>query len=65
MEGPLAHDQVGVLASLSATLAESGVPIFVVSSFDTDWVLVSAAALPDARAALIRAGHEIEDLPGD
>ncbi|HEY6319186.1 MAG TPA: ACT domain-containing protein [Acidimicrobiia bacterium] len=60
MEGPLAHDQVGVLASLSGSLAEGGVPIFVVSSFDTDWLLVPAERLADARAVLTQAGHQVE-----
>ena len=64
VEGPLAHDQVGVLASLSGSLAEASVPIFVVSSFDTDWLLVPAERLADARAVLTQAGHQVEHPDG-
>jgi hypothetical protein len=64
VDGPLAHDQVGVLASLSGSLAEAGVPIFVVSSFDTDWLLVPADRLADARAVLTQAGHQVEHPGG-
>jgi hypothetical protein len=64
VEGPLAHNEVGVLASLSWSLAEAGVPIFAVSSFDTDWLLVPAEHLGDARAALAQAGHEVRHPRG-
>src|SRR5271165_947845 len=40
LEGPFAFSEVGVLASVIGPLAESGVPIFAVSTFDTDYVLV-------------------------
>lgn len=55
---------IGVLASLCGALAEARVPVFVVSTFDTDWLIVSAERLADARAALERAGHRVSgDAP--
>ncbi|GAA5512258.1 hypothetical protein Dcar01_00972 [Deinococcus carri] len=33
--------------------------IFALSTFDTDYVLVKAAQLPQAAAALRAAGHEV------
>jgi hypothetical protein len=59
VEGPLSHEQVGALASLATPLAEASIPVFVVSSFDTDWLLVPASRLASARAALTRAGHDV------
>jgi uncharacterized protein len=35
------------------------VPIFAVSTFDTDYLLVPGTRLADARAALRRAGHRL------
>jgi hypothetical protein len=57
IDGPFAFDQIGVLASLAAPLADAGVAIFVVSTFDTDHVLVKAHQLEQAIAALRSAGH--------
>jgi len=57
IEGPLAPEMVGVLLSLIAPLAEAGVSIFALSTFDTDYVLVRASQLDRARAAIRAAGH--------
>jgi hypothetical protein len=52
VEGPLDFGLTGVLASLAGPLAEAGVSIFAVSTYDTDYVLVPADRLDDARRAL-------------
>lgn len=57
LEGPFAFDQVGILASFVRPLAEAGVAVFVLSTFDTDLVLVKRAALERALGALESAGH--------
>ncbi len=58
--GPLDFPMVGVMASLTAPLADVDVSVFVVSTYDTDYVLVHAAALERAVAALREAGHHVE-----
>lgn len=58
--GPLEFSQVGVLASLAAPLAEAGVSLFALSTYDTDYLLVKADALEQAVAALTNAGHYVE-----
>ena len=60
--GPLDFSLVGVLAELTGALAQAGVSIFALSTFDTDYLLVKSADLPDACEALNQAGHQI-DLP--
>lgn len=57
VEGTLPFQATGVLSSLAVPLAEAGVPIFVVSTFDTDYVLVPATRLTDAFDALQGHGH--------
>jgi NAD+ diphosphatase len=54
VEGPLDHALVGVLAGLTAALADAGVPVFAVSTYDTDYLLVPHADLDRALAALAR-----------
>jgi hypothetical protein len=57
--GPLDFALVGVLRSLLAPLADAGVSVFALSTFDTDYVLVREAALDAALAALARGGHRV------
>jgi hypothetical protein len=63
VRGPLGFGMTGVLASLAAPLAGSGVSIFVVSTYDTDYLLVQARDFERARDALTRAGHRIAPGP--
>ena len=60
LQGPFAFDQTGILASFATPLAEAGIGIFAVSTFDTDYVLVKTARLSAALAALRAAGHLAE-----
>jgi uncharacterized protein len=57
--GPLDFDLTGVLASLAAPLAEAKVPIFAISTYDTDYVLVKEKHLERARQALLANGHRV------
>jgi len=57
--GPLGFGMTGILASLSGPLASSGVSIFVVSTYDTDYLMVQERDLDRATAALTRAGHAL------
>lgn len=59
VEGPLAFDIVGVVAALSAPLAKAGIPIFIISTFDTDYLLVKAENLNRVMATLEGEGHEL------
>lgn len=58
VEGPLDFSLSGVLAALAEPLARAGIPIFVVSTFDTDYLLAAGADLDRAVAELAKAGHE-------
>ena len=62
VRGPLPFHLVGVLASLTAPLAEAGVPIFAISTHDTDWLLVPRDRVSEACAALETAGHRVHDV---
>ena len=62
VRGPLAFDEVGILATLANTLSEAGVPIFALSTYNTDYVLVKENDLERAVQALENAGHEIGGL---
>ena len=57
--GPLGFGVTGILASLAGPLASSGVSIFVVSTYDTDYLMVQDRDLERAKDALARAGHSV------
>lgn len=54
VEGPLDFALTGILARLAAPLAEAGISIFAISTFDTDYLLVRAHDLAAATAVLQR-----------
>jgi hypothetical protein len=54
LEGPMPFEMTGVLHGFLAPLAEAGVPIFAISTYDTDWVLVPGARLEAALESLER-----------
>ena len=60
VHGPLDFALTGIMAALSGVLGRAGVPIFALSTFDTDLLLVPAARRQDAISALRRAGHTVE-----
>ena len=57
LEGPFDFSLTGVLASMLNPLAEARVPIFALSTFDTDYILIPEEHFPRALAALETAGH--------
>ncbi|MFM8775189.1 MAG: ACT domain-containing protein [Actinomycetota bacterium] len=60
VEGPLDFSMVGVMARITASLADAGISVFVTSTYDTDYVLVRSAAVERAIEALRSAGHEVD-----
>jgi hypothetical protein len=50
----------GVLASLTAPLAEAGISVFAISTFDTDYLLVKTKDLGRSVDILRRQGHTIQ-----
>jgi len=61
--GVVPMTSVGILASLCRALADAAVPVFVISTYDTDYLLVSAPRFAAARAALQAQGHRFVGEP--
>jgi hypothetical protein len=60
VQGPLDFSLTGILAALATPLALSGIPIFAISTFDTDYILVKEAQIKQAQQVLEQAGHTFE-----
>jgi hypothetical protein len=59
LAGPIPFTMVGVLASLVQPLAEAGISVFAISTFDTDYLLVKAADFKGAIDALRQHGFSL------
>jgi hypothetical protein len=57
--GPFPFQLTGILASFIEPCARSGIPIFAMSTFDTDYVLVKDEDKDRTLATLLAAGHEM------
>ncbi len=61
VQGPLEFDQMGILASLADPLSRAGIPIFVISTYETDYLLVKEENLGKTVTVLESAGHRFMD----
>ena len=62
--GKLDFSLVGVIAKITAILADTEVSTFVISTFDTDYLLVRELDLDRSIAALKEAGYSISNTNG-
>jgi hypothetical protein len=62
LEGPFPFSQTGVLLSFIEPLSNQAIPIFAISTYDTDYVLVQEEFCPAALATLEAAGHRFTGM---
>jgi hypothetical protein len=60
IEGPLNLHQIGILKSILDPLAKNRISVFVISTYNTDYVLVKKANLKDAIDVLKKTFEVIE-----
>ncbi len=58
--GQLEFEQVGIVAGLAQPLAAAEIPLFCISTFDTDYLLVKEQHRKVAEAAWRQAGHTVD-----
>lgn len=61
VRGPIPFEATGVAAALVSPLAAAGISVFVVSTFDTDYLLVKGERIAEALVVLRAAGHETRE----
>lgn len=59
IEGTLDFSLVGILASITTLLADAGIGIFAISTFNTDYILVKAENLNPALQVLAQNGYRV------
>ncbi|KAK3834411.1 MAG: ACT domain-containing protein [Linnemannia elongata] len=60
--GPLDFSLVGIMANLSGALAEEKISVFVVSTYDTDYILVKEDKAREAKRVFESIGHSVAVL---
>ena len=59
IQGVLDFSLIGILAKISVILADNSIPIFALSTYDTDYVLIKEADFEHGLAVLMASGYEI------
>ncbi|KAF9437157.1 hypothetical protein BGZ76_001767 [Entomortierella beljakovae] len=62
VKGPLDFSYVGIMANLSGALADNSISLFVVSTYDTDYILVKEDKTLDAKKVFESIGHSVDVL---
>ena len=62
IEGPFDFNEIGVLAAITAPLAEANISLLTVSTFDTDYIFLQEAQYQSALNILESVGHEIDTI---
>ena len=61
IEGVLDFSLVGILAKLTGILAERKIPVFAVSTYNTDYLLIKKEKMPFVLQALRENEYETEE----
>ena len=59
IHGPFGFHEVGIISSLTKVLADADISVFVLSTFDTDYILVKRLNIEKATKVLSEKGHEL------
>jgi hypothetical protein len=59
LEGPIPLKTVGVASEFTSLLAKAGVSVFLISTYDTDYLLVKGDKVGRATDALRGGGHSV------
>ena len=66
VEGSFDLDAVGVLSSIAGPLAQNGISLYVISTYDTDYILIHAKNIEKTVSCLRESGHTFintEEIP--
>ena len=59
IDGSFDLNQIGVISSISSPLADAGISIYVISTYDTDYFLIQEQNLEKTISVLSNSGHYI------
>jgi hypothetical protein len=60
IEGPFKFSEIGIISEICGPLAHAKIPVYVISAFETDYLLIKDAFLKAALATLKDSGHQVK-----
>lgn len=60
VDGPIPFNLTGVVAGITTAIAAQGLPVFVLSTFDSDLILLRSESLDEALPALKDSGYMVQ-----
>jgi hypothetical protein len=57
--GPFAFDETGIAVAVLGPLADAGIGVLLIATYDTDYLLLKAGDLARAQDVLVGAGHRM------
>jgi hypothetical protein len=60
LSGSFDFSEIGIIFSLTQPLAENDISVFVISTFDTDYLMVKAESFTKAIDVLTAQGHQVK-----
>jgi hypothetical protein len=57
ISGPLDFSLVGIIADITCILKEKNIPVFIISTYDTDYIFIKQKDLNNGIKALTRKGY--------
>ena len=61
VQGPLDFSLTGILASLTMPLAQAGISVFAICTYDTDYLLVKEENLEKTIEILVKKGYRVQE----
>jgi hypothetical protein len=61
LQGPFPFSETGILSSFIGPLSGKAIPIFAISTYDTDYVLIKHEFMTQALITLKNAGHQLRE----
>ena len=65
VEGPLSFELTGIMASVAGPLAEAGISMFTIGTYETDYILIKKEGYEEAVGVLRGSGHKVKRLANE
>ena len=62
LEGPFEFSEIGIISQVCGPLARAKIPVYVISAFETDYLLIKDGFLEAALATLKNSGHTVNSI---
>ena len=62
IEGPFEFSEIGIINQVCGPLARAKIPVYVISAYETDYLLIKEPFLEESLATLKNSGHQVKRI---